>query len=196
MKSDPWIAENSPLSPERLHAIGLITFRWNQCEFWLFLLFCKVSGIDQKDAWALVYDLGDIAICSRIKALLANRVFHADGVALILNALDAYDINRQNRNTVAHAWTAGQFDGEYVLARKSKKIDAIDPSAFKSDLASLRRVAHEIGLVETNLWVLCCIIEDNSISGPVTAPKRLVLPEALWKPAPQVHAKQKRLPQS
>ncbi|MER8995927.1 hypothetical protein [Mesorhizobium sp. M0678] len=196
MNSDPWIAENSPLSPERLHAIGVITLRWNQCEFWLFLLFCKVSGIADKEAWALVYDLGDVAICTRIKAILASRSFHTDGTALILNALDAYDINRQNRNTVAHAWMVGKFDGEYILARRSKKADAIDPLAFKSDLTTLRRVAHEIWLLDTNLWLLCCVIEDNTISGPLKTPKKLLLPDALWVPPPQVHAKQKRLPQS
>ncbi|TPI31511.1 hypothetical protein FJ414_23420 [Mesorhizobium sp. B3-1-6] len=196
MSLDPWVVANSRnISPERLHAIGVITLRWNECEFWLFHLFCGVSGLSQKDAWTLVHDLGDVAICIRIKTFADQRGYHTDGLDLISNALQAYDITRQNRNTISHAWMRNNFALEDTLARKSKKPDSFDAMPFESDLTTLRQVADEMSRLEMNLWLLCCVIEDATINGPLTSPRKLALPVALWMPPPPVRTKQMRPPQ-
>jgi hypothetical protein len=67
LSSDAWIGSNSEIQPERLHAIGVVSYQWNHCEFWLFQLFCGVAELTERKAWALVYDLGDIAIATRKK---------------------------------------------------------------------------------------------------------------------------------
>jgi hypothetical protein len=50
--ADPWIKENSPLSPDKLHAIGVIAFRWNQCEFGLLHLLSDIVGLPHVELWA------------------------------------------------------------------------------------------------------------------------------------------------
>lgn len=196
LKSDPWISSNSPLSPERLHAIGLITFRWNECEFWHFQLFRCVSELPQSEAWALVFDIGDESISVRVKTLMEMRGYHKNGRALIENALAFYSCCRMNRNSIAHAWTDGKQDGEAILARKTKKPSNIDPKAFPADLATLRRVADELGALETRLWLLCCRLEQGTISPPPPSLGILPLPELLWRPLPLPSTKPPRPPRS
>jgi hypothetical protein len=196
LADDPWIAANSPLSPERLHAIGLITFRWNECEFWQFQLFRCVSELAQSEAWAFVFDLGDEAISVRIKTLMTIREYHKGGRALIENALDIYGYCRQNRNSLAHAWSHGKQNGEAILARKSKKPSDIDPEAFPADLTTLKRVADEIEVLETRLWLLCCLLEEGTISTPPPSLGILPLPSLLWRPLPPPNTKPPRPPQS
>src|ERR1700730_453313 len=101
---DLWMVANSKVGPisdlgyKRLHALGVIALRWNRAEQWLFTIFCDVSGYDEAEAWAMVFDLGDISICERIKSLLKIRGFTTEA-PLIENAIEFYDICRGNRNS-------------------------------------------------------------------------------------------------
>src|SRR4051812_24749014 len=97
LSDDPWIQSNSPLSPDKLHAIGVIAFRWNQCEYALLTLFADVVGLPGRDVWALAHDLGDISICERIRTLTDFRAYNEWGKELISNYLEFYDKCRQNR---------------------------------------------------------------------------------------------------
>jgi len=131
---DPWMIANSKLGHKRLLALGVIAYQWNKAELWLFHIFCDVSGYSEAEAWSLVYDLGDVAICARIKSLLKYRKLTSEA-PLIENALEVYDLCRQNRNSAMHAWTRGiSDDGQIGLARKSKKADQIEPDPFPSGL--------------------------------------------------------------
>lgn len=190
---DEWVTANSALGHKRLHALGVIAYQWNRAELWLFHIFCDVSGFDEPEAWALIYDLGDVAICGRIKTLLKFRNLAAEA-PLIENALEIYDICRQNRNSAMHAWTRGlSADGHIGLARKSKKADQIDPEPFPSSLDDLRRVAKDIEALNNRLWLLSCFAEDGQ---PPTSLDILPVPNALWTPPPQASTRQKRQPQS
>ena len=149
---DPWMTANSKvdlnsdLGYKRLHALGVITLRWNRAEQWLFTTFCDVTGYDEAETWALVLDLGDTSICKLIKSFLKIRGFETEAL-LIENALEVYDICRQNRNLVTHAWTRGlTADGHAGLARKSKASYNQDAEPFPSSLDDLRRVAEEKAL--------------------------------------------------
>ena len=174
---DEWVTANSALGHKRLHALGVIAYQWNRAELWLFHIFCDVSGYDESEAWSLVYDLGDVSICNRIKSLLKFRNLDEEA-PLIENALKVYDICRQNRNSAMHAWTRGfSTDGQVGLARKSKKADQIDPEPFPSSLDDLRRVAKEIEGLNARLWLLSVFAEE-----PPHLPslQKLALPDFLW----------------
>jgi hypothetical protein len=195
LTADPWIATNSEIDAERLHAIGVITFQWNHCELWLFQLFCAVSELPQEKAWTLVYDLGDIAMCTRIGVFTDSSQMHPDAIALIKNALSFYDACRKNRNSVVHAWT--QSRGVALeMVRKSKDPGKMEHSPFPCSLADIRGVAEEIQWLSRRLWVLVCLHEDGRMARPIPSPKTLPLPELLWKTPPHPNTKQKRQPQS
>ena len=68
LSDDEWIKSHSPIEAEKLHALGLITFMWNACEYKLFELFHLTFGITPQLAWLLVHDLGSVSISDRIKA--------------------------------------------------------------------------------------------------------------------------------
>src|SRR5439155_13651064 len=55
--------------------------------------------------WAMTHDLGDMAMCDRVRTFALFRGYHPDGMTLISNALTIYDRCRQNRNSIIHAWT-------------------------------------------------------------------------------------------
>lgn len=167
---------NSALGYQRLHALGVITQRWNRAEQWLFTIFCDVSGYDEAEAWALVYDLGTSAISDRIRSLLKLRNFDAEA-PLIENALEVFHVCRQNRNTVTHAWTRGVAnDGSPSLARKSRKADNLDADPFPSSVEDLRRVADEIESLNNRLWLLSCFSEDGQ---PPSSLKKHPVPASL-----------------
>ncbi len=193
LSADPWIADNCPLPAEKLHAIGVIAFRWNNCEFWLLLLLCAVSKIPRREVWAMAHDLGDMAICSRIETFAAFRGYRDHGKVLIENVLEVYDLCRQNRNSIVHAWTRAAGP-DPSLARKSKKPDNPEPSPFPSTLTDIRRVADDIEALSTRLWLVCCLLDDGELEKPLISPEKLPLPETLWKPPPQSRRKSPRQP--
>jgi hypothetical protein len=191
--ADSWVASNSPLPADKLHAIGVIVCRWNACELYLFLLLCNVLRLPRRDVWAIAYDLGDVAISRRIETLAAFKGYHRDGMALIANVLEVYNLCRQNRNSIIHAWTHGSGH-DPPLARKSK--EPHDPQAipFPSTLPDLRRVADELESLRIQLWLVNCLLEDGSMAKPITSPEKLSLPSLLWTPPRQAHPKPKRPP--
>ncbi len=186
---DPWVTSNSSISAERLHALGVITFKWNLCEFWLFHLFRAVSALPESEAWILSYDLKSQPICARIKLLMKQRNYHSDLIELIDNVILFSDKCRDNRNAVVHAWTYGMRNGEKVLARKSRKPSEMDPIPFQSELLDLRRVADEIETAVTRLWLITCVIEDGSSGLPQPRFQTLILSSSLTYNAGQPKTK-------
>jgi hypothetical protein len=203
---DAWITAKSELDHKRLHALGVISHYWNSAEFWLYQLFAVVSGAPHP--WTMIFDLGDVAICTRIRTITAietelttldiegwapsqrqnDNAAQSDYVAHIL---DVYDLCRQNRNSAVHAWTVrAEETSEPVLARKSKRPDQEVPEAFPSTLADLRRVADDIerlnGRMDQLVEWYWTRLRDRP---PIASLERLPLPALLWKPPPQVHTK-------
>jgi hypothetical protein len=192
--SDAWISSNSEIAPERLHAIGVVSFQWNHCEFWLFQLFCGIADLSDQKAWALVYDLGDNAISTRITVLMQTRGFHPNAIVLIENALEFYDRCRQNRNSIIHAWTQGR--GHWAkMVRKSKDPRTMESAPFPCELEDVRRVAEEIQWLSRRLWILACLYEDGSLAREMSSPRTLPLPDVLWKHPLQGQIKPKHPPQ-
>jgi hypothetical protein len=188
---DEWMTANSDLDHKRLHALGVIMQRWNRAERWLFTIFCDVSGYDEPEAWALVYNLGTPQIAERIRSLLKIRNF-ATEAPLIENALEVFNVCRQNRNSVTHAWTRGlSSDGQLALASKSKKADNLDAEPFPSSLDDLRRVADEIESLNARLWLLSCFAEEGQ---PTSSLKRHPVPSLLVQAPQEPNTKSPRAP--
>jgi len=100
--ADPWIvAKLQAFGPERLHALGVIALFWNRCEYSLFTLFQEIIGLPIEECWALGHNLGDVAICERIRTIMTLRGFHEETIAQVSNALDYYKVCNQNRNAVS-----------------------------------------------------------------------------------------------
>ena len=190
---DPWFqfvaGRSHSIDHLMLHAIGVIAHHWNAAERGLFHLFCAVSRIPSDETcWALVHDLGDLALSTRIKTIMRINKFHDETISLVENCIHVYDHCRQNRNSVCHAWTVGAFSN-HGLARRSKKPDEMDPIPFPATLTDLRRVADDILSLDVRLWEMALMISelDPTLSDPgkrVHFPwlDKLPLPELLWKP--------------
>ena len=82
------------------------------------------------------------------------------------------------------------------LARKSKKGSDPEPIPLPSAISELRRVADEIGDLETRLWLLDRLLQDRMMDGPHTLPEILPLPEILLKPPRPVRKERQRRPRS
>jgi hypothetical protein len=184
LNADPWIKEHSLLSPDKLHAIGVIAFRWNRCEFGLLHLLSEMVGLPHHELWALVHDLGDVSICARVRTFTSFRDYPPIGAEFIDNCLQVYDLCRQNRNAVIHAWTVSAFEPglELKLARRSKQPHDPYPTPFASATLELRRVAEEIELLDGRIWLLTALIETRELGTPPASLEILPLPELLSTP--------------
>jgi hypothetical protein len=190
--TDSWVKANSaPLDHKKVHALGLITLRWNRCEYGLFLLFAEVVKLPIKECWILVHNLGDLAIVERIKAMMTERKYDAETIAQITNALEHYKICNENRNSLTHSWTK-RVAGEMVLARQSKSIANMNPYPIPSSLADLRRVAEDLDTLSHRLFYLEAILSESDPKQPLPWRERLSPPDRLWSQAPQVPTKRKR----
>ena len=74
LSHDAWIKANSEIEPQRLHALGVISFRWNMSEQLLFWLFSELLNLPNREALILGHKLGPIDLSVRIKLLASTRL--------------------------------------------------------------------------------------------------------------------------
>jgi hypothetical protein len=197
LNSDQWVAANSPLDAERLHALGAVILYWNDCEKELFILFGEVLGLPLQELWVIAHDLGDVAIFTKIEALARAKNFSSAFQSAIKNTLAVYNICRQNRNQLVHFWVSGlSHDRQwYRMHRKRKKADYTGPQPFKSDLADIRRVADDIKTLASHMSALEAAINATGRAAPNSPlPNKLALPALLYSPPPQVPTTPKQKP--
>jgi hypothetical protein len=196
---DAWMTTHSPLPPKKLHALGYVQFAWNACEHHLFSLLAEVIGLPERDVWTLAHDLGDIAVVTRIK-ILAKRRYKDDPVTVrvIENALEVYDICRQNRNQLTHFDIAAGLGSDVLtLFRRSKNPETRDSPPFPDSLNDIRRVGRDIRRLSGHLQHIWMVLLVNRVQGRrEPLPNILRVPEPLWKPLPHVPTKRKRRPPS
>jgi hypothetical protein len=154
LSDDPWIAKHSYIDPERLHALGMITLWWNHCERNLYFLFCSIFEVTPRVGWILAHDMGDVAMCDKIKEQLKIHQLDADMDALIKCCLDVYDKCRQNRNSLTHFTASvppggkGIVDAVFVRMKGA----SAQPSPLPSSLEDIRRVAFETHTLSVYIW--------------------------------------------
>jgi hypothetical protein len=192
LNNDQWVAANSPIDAEKLHALGAVIVYWNECEKELLILFGEVLGLPLDQLWAIAYDLGQVAISTKIEALARAKEFSFEFQSAIKNTLAVYDICRQNRNQLVHFWFFSGVSGDGQLYRKSKKADYSPPAQFKNDLADIRRVAEDIKALARQMAQLEAAINQTGRAMPnLPLPNELPLPALLYSPSPQTPTKQK-----
>jgi hypothetical protein len=189
LSDDPWIAENSVIDPERLHALGVITVFWNHCERMLFLIFCFIFKFNPRFGWIVAYDMGDISLSERISELLKAQPLEQESQQLILNLLEVYDACRQNRNTLTHFTISPgprAYEGaDFKFVRL--KGPSPTPKEFPCDLADVRRVAFDIKTLSVYMSKIrqALIDHEADVIAPRPLPPKVAAPWLLSSPLPQ-----------
>lgn len=185
LSDDTWIAENSLIGAEKLHALGAVSYHWNAAELGLKIVLSAIMKIPLADLWAIIHEMGDIAVCTAIRERAAN-IATAPVQEVIENLLDAYNINRINRNQLVHSH-ASAVDGGVGLARM--KGPRLNPQPLPDDIKDIRRVSDEIKAMVRHIEeVVNVLYREQFYAGganPLNIPAlpgKLPLPEKLWKP--------------
>jgi hypothetical protein len=160
----------------------------------LFLIFCFVFKFAPRFGWILVHDMGDISLSDRIKEILRVRPIDPNEEALILNALDVYDVCRQNRNTLTH-FTVSASKGEAEIDFKFVRTKGIspDPKEFPSTLKDIRSVAFNTKTLSVYLHQIYQALVSREAGKDVPLPPIVGAPALLSTPLPQVHKGQQPL---
>jgi type II secretory pathway component GspD/PulD (secretin) len=200
LSRDAWIAVNSESEPQRLHALGVITFRWNTSEQLMFSLFAELLNASRSEAEILTHELGNIALVRRIGDLASIRFTNDQQFNdLIENVIAGYDVCRQNRNQFTHFKIQLALDAErtsdFDFVRRSKRADP--PSSFvrfPDKLSDLRRVAKDIRRLNIQLKTVNDAVflkrKPNAFEtrpereAKVKAAKKLQIPAPIWTPPP------------
>ena len=102
LSDDPWIAANSPIPPESLHALGYIHFRWNACEMAALSLYHLFTGSRFVETWEIAQDKRFSDMAGEIKKAVSASKNTGDEKECVLYALKLLDVCRLNRNQLAH----------------------------------------------------------------------------------------------
>jgi hypothetical protein len=183
LSRDPWIKAHSPIDAEKLHALGVVNFRWNITEFILKIFSMRFGGGGKGsfDAnWAELHDEGDIALWQMIEANVTAGPWSQDIKDAVIHGIRMYEACRINRNQLSHFLPKGLAGSD--LARL--KGPDFDPQPFPDSLADIRRVAEEIEALIAYLGGLFNFFRarfQNALRrAPTPLPAKPPLPKTLW----------------
>jgi hypothetical protein len=178
-KTDTWIATNSAIAPEKLHALGVMTFRWNIVEASLKVLLISLAKVDFAVIWAIIHSLGN----ESISELLKKENLPEPVTKTIEHGLKLFDANRINRNQLTHFLPTALVKSDFARL----KGPSFDPKPLPDNVSDLRRVADDIGRLQVYLGALLSVVSTRQYSlkpgGTLPSlPELIPLPEMLWKP--------------
>lgn len=198
-KGDTWIETNSQIAAEKLHALGVITYRWNIADASLKTILIQLTRADFSIIWAIIHEMGDIAIGSAIAEILTASNIPKPMSEAITHGLKLYERNRINRNQLTHFLPTALVGSD--LARL--KGPRFDPQPLPDNVSDLRRVADNIGDLLVYFGKLLTAVSSRQYSlksGGVLPqlPDIIPLPDLLWTspPPPPKHPKPKEQPGS
>lgn len=188
LADDPWIVENSKISPAKLHALGVVAYRWNLTDLTLKSVLIATAGFEFFRAWAIIHEMGDVAVGSAIEEIITRNKFPDDIREAVLHGLELYDANRINRNQLTH-FVPVTLEGTELARMKGP---TWNPQPFSDSITDLRRVADEIGKLFDYLVEVSKVLyahEYTKLPGylPSDMPKlpdKLPVPKRLWTPPP------------
>jgi hypothetical protein len=184
-KDDTWIVRNSTVAPEKLHALGVMTFRWNVAEASLKVLLINIAKVDFAVIWAIIHNLGNESISESIAELLKKANLPEPVTTAIEHGLKLFDANRINRNQLTHFLPTALVESDFARL----KGPSFDPQPLPDSVGDLRRVADDIGRLQVYFGALLGIVASRQYSlkpGGILPklPDPIPLPEKLWKPPP------------
>lgn len=182
--TDSWIEENSPLAFEKLHAMGVVQYRWNTAELYMVLLIAAVTNLNFDTAW------------KRTRKRRASQLFGMlrDGyrflskspqvIEHVEHAISLYDVNLKNRSQVTHFLPEGGNSESLHNSRSSDYLAMFDQTPIKTDLLDLRRCADDLRLLNRYLVGISNALGDRpflKMAGKVgPMPEKPALPSLLW----------------
>lgn len=150
---DAWMIENSPLSPAKMHAVGVIALSWGMSDFWLGVLFGLMTGAPQRPAQAIVKVMSPRQTWETILAIAEHQ---GSGQLAHLKRMKAdYDAHSVLRNRYVHAAFADISPGGEELSLVSRRGRELDTHEIPNDLASIRKVADDIKAFNKRFETLC-----------------------------------------
>jgi hypothetical protein len=191
LSDDPWIQKHSLISPEKLHALGYLTFAWNSCESWSVNVFSTVLDVPEALARCIAHDLGDITLWTKIVDVAHAKKLDEDTVGILQHASKLYERNRVNRNQFVHAHAAMTGGGEdmKLIRVKGPKLEF---QLISDSLEDIRRVAEDIGHLRRYLHDVWFYIQSGRKGGKFPLPGKPSLPALVWSPPPQTPPKRQR----
>jgi len=197
---DDWIAENSPIEPERLHAIGVIAFQWNACELGIRILLAALKGPAFQKTWAETANARVGEILDQIdRAVMAS--IHRNSVDIkgaVRHACTLYRVNGRNRNQFSHFLVSGSKTGLVLYNNKPRDfMEIFSRPPIESDLEDIRKVADEITgckryiVALSNYLIAWYYHLPKSLFEPPPVPTKPPVPELHWAPPSQSPAKSK-----
>jgi len=159
LSRDVWIKTNSEIDAPRLHALGVVTFRWNVCENKLYSLLWTLLGLPPEEAQALSYDLNLTGVVSRLKALAKLKLKDKKLLIAIENALAVFENCRRNRNQLTHftfslVKTPNSPRYRLALAGRARKPAYQTSVPFEDSLRDIRQVARDIVKLNSQLMII------------------------------------------
>jgi hypothetical protein len=183
---DPWIAANSPIEAEKLHAMGVITFHWNVCEFYLRSLLAFAAHRPFDSVWTETSSQRPRNIYAKIRRAVADSRDAEATKEAILYAIALYDRNRENRAQITHFLPEGGVSSALHNNKNPDFLAIFDQTPIRSDIDALRRVAEDIRTCRTYLAGLINALSRTPLdamigkAGPM--PDKPPLPTLLWTP--------------
>jgi hypothetical protein len=150
LSCDNWIRINSEIEAQRLHALGVVTFRWNVCENKLFALFWTPLDLPNEEAQVISHDMNLTDVTTRVRALASIKLKKDKKlIAAIKNGLQVFERCRTNRNQLTHFTFVLARESEtgpfrLALARTSRKPEYRERVQFADSITDIRRVARDI----------------------------------------------------
>ncbi|MGY3358471.1 hypothetical protein ACVWZK_005134 [Bradyrhizobium sp. GM0.4] len=185
-KGDKWITENSQISAEKLHALGVVNYRWNCADVALKSLLAGVARFEFIRLWTIIHDLGDLTASAAILEILYSTPQPEPVDKAIRLGLKLYEQNRVNRNQLTHFGPGMRIDADLTRMKGPR----FNPQALPDSIADIRRVADDMGRLLDYFSKLITVVyarqyslKSGGILPPL--PEPIALPELLVKPRPQ-----------
>jgi predicted anti-sigma-YlaC factor YlaD len=208
---DSWIKANSEIEAQRLHALGVVVFRWNLSEQKLLQLFWALLDRPESEVVALAHEVTDVGLAVRIRALAARMKANPALCDAITNVLDVFEACRQNRNQLAHFFPVLSFARsrlakreDYLppwdFERKERNPYALIKMPFPNAVGDIRRVAKDIARLNVALLAITLLVDrhfhpERTWPAP-PLPRKLSVPKFLWKPPRPSRKERARPPRS
>ena len=194
LSDDEWIASNSPIDPDKLHALGVANFHWNIVDQLLQTILGNLEGAPggfrslPSKRLKKIQKMTSHDVITAIRDGLGSKYNTDLSNDYINRVLDAADVCRKNRNSLVHFHVDGFYNQLQPMGLIKNYFFDHDP--MPDTIAAIRQVAKDIEAVWklmtamlgqlTILWGLKS--DRNAFQTEIPKPSDLFSKEALKRP--------------